>query len=85
MMIEKFIKENKLSFKEGSRNSTVTIIIGYGQFLGLSKDKLKEEVAKQILRDNHISVEIDRLYRYCEDRKYKDFWQTKEAKSLYNF
>lgn len=84
-MIDKFITENNITFKDGERNHNTVVCIGFAQHLGLSKDKLKEELAKQIVKDRFIETEIDRLYRYCEDRKYKDFWSKPEAKKLYKF
>ena len=83
--MQNFIKENNISFKEGERNSSVTILVGYAQFKGVSKDKLKEELASQIIEDDFISEEIDRLWNYCKGAHYKDFWELHIAKTQYKF
>jgi len=83
--MRKFIEDNNITFEEGERNSSIVILIGYAQHLGLSKDKLKEELSKEIVNDSFLGQEIDRLYRYCEDRKYKKFWTTAAAKKAYIF
>lgn len=83
--IKEFIKNNDLSFEEGSRNTTVVILIGYSQFLGLTKIQLEEELDEQIEDDYFIQEEIDRLWEFCKNRNYKDFWVTEKAKEEYNF
>ncbi|MEK6879987.1 MAG: hypothetical protein AABY22_10285 [Nanoarchaeota archaeon] len=78
-----FIIENEISFDEGQRNSSVVTLIGYAQHLGMSRDKLKNELNDEITKDIFIGQEIDRLYRYCEDKNYKSFWRSPEAKLQY--
>ena len=65
-IIRKFINDNKLSFAEGSRNSTVTTLIGYSQHLGLSRVDLAIALKPEIDADKFIAEEIDRLWQYCE-------------------
>lgn len=84
-MIQKFIKENNLSFEEGNRNSTVVPIIGYALHLGLTEEQLKEQLEKEITEDSFIEAEITRLFDYCKVRKYQDFWKTDDAKLKYKF
>lgn len=84
-MIEKFIKDNKLSFGVGSRNSTVTTLVGYAQHLGMRKIELLEGVSKQIVHDKFIQDEVNRLWDYCEENNYKNYWTTKLAKKSYKF
>ena len=84
-MIEKFIKDNKLSFAKGSRNTVVTILVGYAQHLGMRKIELLEGVSKQIVHDSFIKEEVNRLWDYCEENNYKNYWTTKIAKKSYKF
>jgi hypothetical protein len=80
-----FINENSISFEQGSRNSSITTLIGYAQYKGLTKDKLKLELSKEIIEDSFIKEEIDRLWDYCKARNYKNWWSTTEAKLQYTF
>ena len=83
--MKNFIKENKISFNEGERNSSVTICIGYAQHLGVSKDDLRNELSRQIKKDVFIEKEIDRLWDYCDNKNYKLFWSNPDAKLQYKF
>jgi len=85
-MIKQFIKDNKLSFAPGCRNSTLTILIGYAQHLGFtSEEALKTELKSQCDNDPFIESEIDRLWGYCNGKNYKNFWSTPIAKKQYIF
>ncbi len=83
--IKHFITENKISFEQGSRNTSVVTLIGYAQHLGLSQNALKEELSDQIDADIFIQEEIDRLWDYCKASNYKKFWSSREAKMQYIF
>lgn len=83
--MKEFIKDNSLSFAKGNRNSTVTVLVGYAQHLGIDEATLKTELATQIKKDSFIGEEISRLWGYCKTNKYKDFWKTSDAKKQYKF
>lgn len=83
--IQKFIKDNKLSFKQGSRNTTCTVLTGYAQYLGLSENKLKAEVVDEIDADKFIGEEISRVWKYAESKGYKNYWETLDAKKQWKF
>jgi hypothetical protein len=83
--IREFIEENNIEFFEGIRNSTIVILIGYAQFLGLTKEQLEEELATEISADSFIKQEITRLWAYCKSRSYEDWWTTEEAIDEYKF
>lgn len=83
--IKEFIKENNLSFEEGNRNTTVVILIGYAQHLGLTEEKLDEELQEQYDEDYFIAEEVTRLFDYCKARNYKNYWSTAAAKKAYKF
>lgn len=83
--LRNFINENNLSFDEGSRNSTVTIIIGYSQHLGLTLNDVENELKEEINEDSFIYDELYRLWDYCKNRNYKNYWSTPEAKNKYKF
>jgi len=80
-----FINENSISFEQGSRNSSITTLIGYAQFKGLTKSQLSDELSDEINKDIFIQEELDRLWDYCKARNYKNWWSTTEAKLQYTF
>lgn len=83
--IQKFIKDNKLSFKQGSRNTTCTVLTGYAQHLNITKTKLLAGIGEPVFTDSFIKEEVDRLWPYCAEHNYKKFWTTKEASKRYKF
>jgi len=83
--IIQFIKNNNLEFEEGTRNSTIIILIGYSQYLEMNQEELEEELEDIIIEDNFVKEEIERLWDYCKIKKYKDFWKTGTAKDQYKF
>lgn len=85
MKIKEFITNNSLSLEEGSRNSSIVVIIGYAQHLGLTEKELQEEMKDESIKDGFIYEEIARLFDYCKSRKYKNYWLTEEAKRIYKF
>jgi len=83
--LRKFIDENNLYFDEGSRNSTIVVLIGFSQHLGLSLTDVETELQSEIDDDYFIQEELDRLWQYCANRNYKNYWSTPEAKNKYKF
>jgi hypothetical protein len=83
--LRKFIDENNLYFDEGSRNSTIVVLIGFSQHLGLSLTDVETELQSEIDDDYFIQEELDRLWQYCANRNYKNYWTTPEAKNKYKF
>lgn len=83
--IREFIKENNLSFAEGNRNSTITKLIGYSQYLNMEKSELEIELSSEIENDTFIKNEVDRLWDYCKIKKYKKIWEKIETKSIYKY
>lgn len=83
--IKEFIKNNELSFEEGNRNTTVVVLIGYAQSIGLTEVQLDEELQEYYDEDEFVADEVTRLFDYCKARNYKKFWSTAEAKKKYKF
>lgn len=83
--MREFIKNNNISFKEGNRNSSVVVLIGYAQHLGMEQEELEKQLAKEIKKDKFIGEEIQRLWLYCENNNYKMFWKKAAAKKKYTF
>lgn len=80
-----FINENNISFEPGSRNTSVTTLIGYAQYKGLTCQELIDELDAEITKDIFILQEVNRLWDYCKSRNYKNFWKTAKAKKQYKF
>ena len=83
--IKQFIQDNDLSLEEGTRNSTIVTLIGYSQYLDLSKKQLEESLREEINNDDVIQEEIDRLWSYCKSNNYKKYWLSEIAKNQYKF
>jgi len=83
--IKEFIENNGLSFEKGNRNTTVVTLVGYAQHLNITENKLKAEIVDQIDNDSFIGEEISRIWDFCKNKNYKDFWSTPKAKELYKF
>lgn len=83
--IRQFIEDNSLSFEPGNRNFTMITLIGYTQFLELSKEDLENELEIEIDEDDVIQEEIDARWNYCASNNYKNYWTTKQAKKDWSF
>ena len=83
--VRKFIDKNKLTFEEGSRNSTIVTLIGFSQHIGWLKPDLETELEEEINEDPFIKEELDRLWVYCFENSYKNYWLKPEAKKAWKF
>lgn len=83
--VRKFIDKNKLTFEEGSRNSTMVTLIGFSQHIGWLKPDLENELHKEISEDPFLQEELDRLWGYCFENNYKSYWKKPEAKKTWKF
>lgn len=83
--VRKFIDKNKLTFEEGSRNSTIVTLIGFSQYLDWNKSDLETELEVEISYDGFIQDELDRLWEYCASNNYKNYWSKPEAKKAWKF
>lgn len=83
--VRKFIDKNKLTFEEGSRNSTMVTLIGFSQYLDWAKSDLETELEEEINEDPFLQDELDRLWGYCESNDYANWWTSSEAKKQWKF
>lgn len=83
--VRKFIDKNKLTFEEGSRNSTMVTLIGFSQHLDWAKSDLETELEEEINEDPFLQDELDRLWGYCSTNNYKSYWSKPEAKKAWKF
>lgn len=83
--VRKFIDKNKLTFEEGSRNSTMVTLIGFSQHLNWAKSDLKTELKEEINEDPFLQDELNRLWDCCASNNYKSYWSKSEAKKTWKF
>lgn len=84
--IEKFIKDNDLSFdSEGSGlNSNCTILSGFALHLGLPLDELSDLLRNSVIPPTAWD-EFERVYNYAEANNYGVYWSGADAKDRYIF
>lgn len=91
LLIQKFIRANRLSFKEGRRNSDSVIVAGYALYVygeGYSTsctDTEVYEIIKSVRKDLDFEEEFDKVFNYAELNGYGNYWYSAAAKSLYKF
>ena len=84
-----FIKNNDLSFKEGRRNSDITVICGYALHLDEYHDwerDIKEaiiEVHGEGIWSDFMEEEVYRVFDFAYNNNYGDWWSSDEAKEKY--
>ena len=83
--LRKFIKDNNLTFMTGERNTTVTTLIGFAQYLGATEKDLELELKEEITNDNFIKEEINRLWNYCARNNYALWWKNNPDAEHYTF
>jgi len=85
--IEEFIKNNKLTFEEGKRNTDSVALSGYALSIGFKKHHDLEKVIDVLCPKAHweYSKELERVFKYASDNNYGNWWDTQEAKNSYKF
>lgn len=84
--IEKFIKDNGLSFVEGCRNTDSVVLSGYCLYLGITDITVILNIINNICKTiTHFEDEFERVFKYAENHNYGNWWKTKEAKKAYKF
>ena len=90
--LELFIKENKLEFTQGRRNSDCVVICGLALQLN-KRDKYKHKpkeiieslLADKLAADPGLQKELDRVYVYARANNYEDWWGKEENSKAYKF
>lgn len=85
--LEKFIKENNLTFAEGSRNTDAVVISGYALHLGINDVNVIENVIEKTVstRGWEYDKELKRVFEYAKDNNYGQWWTPESAKTMYKF
>lgn len=85
--LEKFIKENNLTFAEGSRNTDAVVISGYALHLGINDVNVIENVIEKTVstRGWEYDKELRRVFEYAKDNNYGQWWTLEGAKTMYKF
>lgn len=82
--LEKFIKENELTFEEGSRNSNATIICGFATFIEAELSDVLLSIPEKN-RTEDLNIELERVFNYAFTNGYGKFWLKEQAKEQYIF
>lgn len=70
-ILQKFIFDNKLNFKDGYRNTPAAVISGFALSIGATEDEVIEAVGKV----NTVTFnELLRVFRYASSKNYGDNW-----------
>lgn len=86
--IEKFIKENKLTFlgKGSGLNSDCCILSGFALYQGYKSSSAVISMIKDVFpRSSDFEEEFKRVFTYAQKKDYGAYWKTDEAKKLYKF
>jgi hypothetical protein len=84
MDLKEFIKENKLTFTVGERNTNVTILCGYALHIEATVEDCKNAIEEKYV-STELFQEIERVYEYANNNNYGDFWITETAQKQYTF
>ena len=85
--LEQFIKNNNLTFAEGSRNTDAVVISGYALHIGVKNVSEIENVIEKSVstRGWEYSKELQRVFKYAQDNNYGNWWDISSAKLTYKF
>jgi hypothetical protein len=85
--LEQFIKNNNLTFAEGSRNTDAVVISGYALHIGVKNVSEIENVIEKSVstRGWEYAVELQRVFDYAQYNNYGDWWTMEGAKTMYKF
>jgi len=77
--IEKFIKDNSLTFEKGTRNTDLVIICGYSQYLEslgrVNVVNILEEVLKGYFKkDPELHAEFNKVWNFTNLKNYYKWW-----------
>lgn len=87
-VIEKFIKENALSFAGSGSilNGNCTILAGFADFNNIdSGEKLCNIVKKILPKESGYESELKRVFDFAYTYNYGNYWKTAEARKMYRF
>ncbi len=80
--LQKFIKDNKLEFVEGRRNSDLVILCGYALYINATSEDCYEAIFHNLLT-LELNSELDRVYDYAETNNYGKWWEKEANRKQY--
>ena len=84
--IVKFIKNNNLTFEEGSRNTDSVLLSGYCLYLKLDLEDIDDicDIIRYTCEFNDIfSDEFERVFKYAKLNHYHKWWEIEENRKMY--
>lgn len=86
-VIKNFIELNKITFKEGERNSNITVLCGFALYAGAEVEDIIASFDKKTLNssmgEGTMEDEIRRVYEYADLNSYGDWWKEDENRESY--
>ena len=78
-ILENFIINNNLKFREGSRNTDSTILSGFALHNNINDTALIITIIKQVLPDaSNFEDEFQRVFSYAKVNDYGKWWENKK-------
>lgn len=81
--LKQFIKENKLEFTVGRRNSDLVVLCGYGLFLEADSDTEVWRAIPEDVATTELLAEFDRVWEYAEKYNYGKWWEIEANRKMY--
>lgn len=86
--IKKFITDNGLTFEEGRRNSDLTVICGYGLYLGVFTEGNVLEILHEVLeplyrKDKDLEDECTRVFLFAKSNNYQAWWSEESNRAKF--
>lgn len=81
--LEKFIKDNDLTFVKGYRNSELVVICGYAQYIEMTGDDLADILKPYFKKDAELELEFNRVWDYTYTYSYSKWWLDEGNRSKY--
>lgn len=80
-LINKFIKDNNLTFSNGNRNTPLLPLVGFSLYKGITLKELTDCLDE--IADKETIKESERLYNYGKNRNYGEFFKKETTKQTY--
>lgn len=82
----KFIKDNKLIFAKGQRNTNLVPLCGYACYLELDEENIQQALEEvKVVMDGELLEELSKVYDYADWNDYANYWTSDSAKDQFTF
>lgn len=84
--LQKFIKDNKLEFVEGRRNSDLVVLCGYGLYIEALGEEIWDSIPGNKRADANsleLEEEFNRVLLYSQSYNYGKWWEKEANRKQY--